>query len=421
MQRAKTWGQLGLSLAVVAVALGCNVATTAPTTGAKPTATKAGAAKPGPITIEEGGALVAKNLPVALEADAAASTGVRQLQQAAAAGLKFTYLAQVPPVKLGDTVVQANDLATCSCGDAAFLAYNLAGDDFGGAVQILDTSNKERPRVLKTISLPGMDVNAVFQDEQRLYFGGSANPDYFPYRSFIGVIDLNNPTADAIVASIKGLPSYGVTSISRGGAWLWVGVGAREGGVVKLDQNLQQVAFTERDDVRAIAPTATDAVALAGTTDSLEEKGSLFSLGAPTIKVALPDFGSRYAKATLETTASGLGIASLSASGVEVRDLASGELRFALANPSDSPKEAANGASLDGNHLYVAQGEYGFRVVRVKDATAKGAAFGELVGMHRLTGSLYEGQQLSANLVRAKGGLVMVASGVGGVNLYRAE
>lgn len=423
MRMPQAWGRLSLVTAMVAVALGC--ATTPPpgTTPRPNGAVKPNAVKPGAITVEEGGAVVAKNVAITLEADTAASGGARSLQQAAAAaaGLKFTYLAQVPPVKLGEVVTQANDLVACNCGDAAFIAYNLAGEDFGGAVQILDTTSKDRPRVLKTIAFPGMDINALFQDENKLYFGGAANPDFFPYRSFVGVIDLNDPTADKIIGSIKGLPSFGVTGIARGGEWLWVGVGARDGGVVKMDQNLQQVEFLQRDDVRAVAPVTGGAVALSGTVDSLQEQGKIYGLGGPSINIAMPDFGSRYAKATLETTAGGLGIATLSAAGLQVRQLSTGALRYSLANPSDSDKETANGASLDANHLFVAQGEYGFRVVRVKDANATGAAFGEQVGVHRLSGALYEGQQLSANLVRAKAGFVMVAAGVGGVHLYRAE
>ena len=125
-----------------------------------------------------------------------------------------------------------------------------------------------------------------------------------------------------------------------------------------------------------------------------------------------------YAKATIEVGTGGLAYMGLSQAGMQVRKVAGGAISYSLPNPSDDPLHATNGVSTDNDLAFVANGEYGFRVVRTKSLTGVGAGLGEVAGFHRLAGPQYDGKRYSANLVRYKGGSLFVASGLGGVNIY---
>jgi hypothetical protein len=197
-------------------------------------------------------------------------------------------------------------------------------------------------------------------------------------------------------------------------------VGARDGGVEKLDATtMVSTGFTALDDVRGLAVGAAGPFALAGTTDAAAATGRLQLLGAKDAGVELADFGSAYAKATLELDATGTAALALSQKGLELRDAGTGNLKFALDNPSASAKEATNGASMDGDLVFTANGGYGFRVLQILDRSATGDAYAKLVGRHELAGAAYAGQTYSANMVRYRAGHLFVATGVGGVNVYR--
>lgn len=380
---------------------------------AAPAALKAtrAAAKPGAaVTVQSGGAIAIKGLPIQLQTEG------RRLQQSAELGI--TYQAQVAPVTVEGEVVQANDLLTCGCDGGAFIAYNTQGPSFNGAIQILDTARAEAPRVISTIRFPGMDVNALFQEGSTLFFAGQADPERFGFKAFIGRVDLNRPDGAAIMGSIRGLRSHAATSITRQGTSLFVGVGARDGGVVELDANLREIGFTPRSDVRALANHGTGLVALAGTTDGTEAEAELKGLAGSSAQLAFPDFASRYGKATLEVHQD-LAVLGLGEAGLQLNRLSTGSQVYRLANPTASPEHATNGASMDGELLFTANGAYGFRVVRVNSKMPFGASFGQVVGFHQLTGPAYEGKGHSANLVRYRQGQLFVAMGKGGVGLYR--
>lgn len=414
-----------LKLAPIAVVAA--VAACAPAPGVVPgpiaaksvKAATAAKSKQGLIVVSNGGRLVAKNQKVTLTSEK------RSLQQAVAAvpvqefPYDITYTAQVPPVLVGGDPVQANDIEVCGC-DRAIIAYNTAGDVFAGAIQIVDTRDRAHPVITKEIKFGAMDINAVASVGNTLYFGGQADPDVYGFKAFVAKVDLTNLTAAAITAGMKPVRSHAVTAIAKSADEVFVGVGARDGGVEVFDLNLAPKRFVAKTDVRSIAYAAgTGVFGLAGTTDGAAAGATFFPINAAGRQpIGLGDFRSDYAKATVELGAGSLAYMGLSQAGMQVRKVDGGALSFSLPNPSNDPLDATNGVSTDNDLAFVANGEYGFRVVRIKSLTGVGAAFGEVAGYHRLSGPQYDGKRYSANLVKYKGGHLFVASGLGGVNLY---
>lgn len=408
--------RLATMLAVGLALAGCATAVPGgPTPGAA--GIKSQAARP-KIRIESGGAIVAKHARIQLTPDVS-DRQRHTLATADAFPYDIDYVSQVPPVQVGATTVQANDLVVCECGDLAFIAYNQQGDGYNGAIQVLDTSNKSAPRIVKNIRFPGMDINALNYHGSTLYFGGQADPEVFGYASFVGKIDLNDPTAEAIMSSIRGLHSFATTSIALAGARVYVGVGARDGGVEVLDTSLTSLSFHPRADVRSLFPYGNGVAGLAGTIDGGTSPAGLFTMAGATGAATFPDFGSRYAKATLEIGSDGLAFMAVSRDGFQVRRLTDEAPVYTLPNPGDGTRVAANGASSDGDLIFVANGEYGFRALSILDRGAKGDNFARVVGRHELAGATYDGHAYSANFLRFKGQTLFVASGLGGVNMYQ--
>lgn len=369
------------------------------------------------VTVSEGGEIVTKDEEITLTKEVAKKFGVQQ-EAAAAFPYDLRYVSQVPPVKVGATTVQANDILICRCGTSAFIAYNTAGDQFDGAIQIIDTKDKAKPKILREIKLPGVDVNALYYDGDWLYFGGQANPDVWGFKSYLGRVNMNNPDGAAIAKSMIPLRSHAVTSITKYNNLFYVGVGARDGGVEVLDANMVKKDFQAFPDVRSVDFTAQGVVALGGTIDNNAATGQILTLGKPANTISLPNFNGRYAKATLEIDPQGYAHVGLSAAGYQVYNPASKNVLFSLPNPTNDVNSATNGVSTDGDLAFLANGEYGFRVVAIKDRTQKNEKFGALAGYHQLKGAAYDGKSYSANFLRYKSEYLFVATGLGGVNLY---
>jgi hypothetical protein len=370
------------------------------------------------ITISEGGEIVEKDEEIELTQEESKKRVVQQAAAVATFNYDIKYVSQVPPVTVENATVQANDMVICKCGTAAFIAYNTAGDKFAGAIQIIDTTDKAKPKVTREIKFGSMDVNALYYDGDFLYFGGQADPDKWGYKSYVGRVNLSNPTSDQIMGSLVALPSHAVTSITKYNDKFYVGVGAKDGGVQTLDATMKKTAFAAFPDVRSVDYSASGVVALTGTVDNSATAGKVVTLGQPTLDITLPNFQSAYAKATLEVDSLGYAHVGLSKDGYQVINPASKNVKFRLANPSTNPLEATNGVSTDEDLAFVANGEYGFRVVQIKDRTQTDANFGAVAGFHQMKGPSYDGKSYSANLIRYKAGTLFVASGLGGVNMY---
>lgn len=399
----------------------------------------------GNITVYSGGSLIVpKNLPVTLTSE----TGAPGINRAPAKfDYSITYVARAMPVMVAGRSVHANDIIIR--GSKAYISYNYAGEVFAGAIQVIDISNKNKPAVLNEIQFKDADINCLFLDEQgnRLLFGVSANPDTWGFNTpaAVGMIKLSSINAEEVYSSIKHLPSYAATGISKKGNNYYVGVGAKDGGISVLDESLNEVGFMSYPDVRDIVSYKDGLAALAGNTDSTREAGLLvfsdqYSAFSP---ISVPGF-SAYHKATVgmynsngkifgdEDAIAFLGLSDL---GMKVLKLkgASAETVYELENPAgfnyntnsvsyDNDSVTNDNSQLKDNGLvFVANGEYGFRVLKLNIKSKDGDPFAEITGFHKLEGSIYDNRLFSVNQIEYKAGYLVAACGENGVNIYRVD
>lgn len=395
---------LGLVFATVVLAACAPIATAPPanTTG---------------IVVNDGGQVEEKRESITLVGESPAP-GSYRVQAAADLPYDITYVAQVLPVTVGSALAQANDVVIA--GNRAYIAYNVAGEAYGGALQVVDISDDARPKILKEVRFSDLDVNCLYLDGGDLLFGGSSNPDKWKGTSFVGRVTLSNVDPAAIATSIKVQRSFAVTAITRSGNQLVAGVGAKNGGLVLLDASLTETSFVPRGDVRDLETTGGAVLAIAGTTDSTEANSALVTYDFRNKTELTLDNGLKaYAKATVEVDSGGLAYVALSNLGLRVVDTKkSNDVVFTLANPAGATRADTNSVSTDGDLMFAANGEYGFRVLRLLDKQAKSASFASLVGYHALNGATYGNKSLSVNHLAFRNDVLFAACGAGGVNVY---
>lgn len=336
----------------------------------------------------------------------------------------ITLVAKISPVSVSNTRVQANDIVIS--GSTAYVAYNYAGDVFRGAIQIIDISDSSLPVIEHEIKFTSMDINALYIDGSSLIFAGSADPDIWGFRSFVGKFSADSPDLSTLADNLTSLASYATTGITRKGDSYYISVGADEGEIEILDLSLNNTDSIEIEDIRDIEAYQSGIIALCGTTDSTNTNGYIITYEGNTLTptyLAVPNFKSPYHKATIEMYNANIALLGLSEAGMHIYDMRSTSSTYKTSVfhspvPQSTGEEVyANSASYDGNLIFLSLGEYGFRVYRV---TRDDFSTTTLVGYIPYSSETDEsGNTYSANHIEYKANTLFVASGVGGVSVYK--
>ena len=333
----------------------------------------------------------------------------------------ITNIARILPVTVGVLTLQANDIVIQ--GKNAVIASNYGGDIFAGALQVVDISSRSEPVIIEEWKFESIDINAVHLEGNTIIFGGAANPDVWGFKSCIGRVNLGEKNPESIVTSLVALPSHAVTGITHAGNRYYVSVGAENGKVVALDNDLNTVDTIDMADPRDVDAFASGICVLSGITDGGTTNGTVTTFTndlVQTKKTDVGDFGSDYHKATIEMFSGQSALLGLSEAGAMVLDLAGPTVLFQKDNPSviSTLKPNTNSVSSDANLLFTANGNYGFRVFKIEGANFANT---KLIGYVPFEGLTTDGINYSANHVEYKANYLFVASGVGGINVYVIE
>jgi hypothetical protein len=358
---------------------------------------------------------------------------------------RIVRVAQIPPVVVEGVTTQANDVVIS--GDIAVIAYNTRGDVFAGAIQVVDISNPRYPVITTEIALDGMDVNAVDVTDTYIYIAGAADPDtivgYVPFdRAFIARIpraDLATITDTTIALDRVILTSFAANGITLKGDTVFVTTGAVDGELEILSAALvADTGITGYNDLRDVEEYHGGVIALQGTYNGeslpAADNGNILIFKSDgSLRTALPitDFGSVGAKSTIEVFDKHYAFVGLSEAGFEayylkqnVDDAEPAERIFQVANPTVewTTETDTNSVSYSDDLVFTANGEAGFRVFRITGDLRQDVApseLGEKVGFVPFDETLQpSGDYWSANHVEYRDQLLVVASGLGGVNFY---
>jgi hypothetical protein len=338
------------------------------------------------------------------------------------AGLRLTLVGEVSPPRVDGLVVQANDVDIS--GKTAVVAYNFAGDTFAGAVQVIDFTHPERPRLVSEVLFRDADANAVLLHGEHVYAGlGSIDPALRTPALFEEF--LLDDAGLAPSGRWLDLPSWTVTDLARHGDYVVASVGARDGGVALIDRTSPRLAveaFAAEEDVRGIdLPDDVSLAAACGTRPRLGLRGlpGMQSMS----EQAVDGYSHPNAKGTLEVHNA---ICYLGAGdgGFQVRR-PDGTLLAALRHEDFSTLRpelmVTNAVSLQGELAFVAAGALGVQVVKVAGARAWAAGAGPDPEGLEVLGELDLEDGFSCNMVKAGNNVMVVAAGLGGILLVTMQ
>ena len=328
-------------------------------------------------------------------------------------------VAHIPPISIEGKTVQANDILIE--GNKAYIAYNYAGDDCVGAIQIVDIGTSDKPAILEEVKFANMDVNVLYFQGNTVLFGGQTDPEIWGFKSYIAALNPNEILIDDIIASVKGLSSHATSGIARHGNNYYVGVGAQNGELEILNSNLDNEDTLLIDDIRDVEPYQSGVILVAGTTDNANQNGAVIIVKQNQIhspkKIPISNFNSSYHKATIEVYEGTIALLGLSAAGFSVLDLTSESIIYSCSNPVSIQGAASNtnSVSSDGKLIFTANGGYGFRVLRSQNKKFESI---DVVGFYHPGVESDVDIGYSANHVKFKSNYLFVAGGASGVHIY---
>jgi len=311
-------------------------------------------------------------------------------------------------------VVQANDIDIDPSSRIAVVGYNLAGEEFAGAMQIVDFRVSDHPVLVAEFLFHDADVNAVLKRGTYVYVGLASNAAGLEspammqeFRQFTSGWNTTGQWMSLPSATVTDLAGFGSTTIA-------VSVGSRNGGVMHVDRTtMHGVAFAAENDTRSLCFDA------AGTLWSVSGGAALAHYTLPSLTTLahnpIDGFGLEGAKGTVESVGSYLYLGA-GDGGFQVRDR-DGALMETLANSSygalNPGLAVTNAVSVVGSMAYVAAGALGIQVV---DLGRWGG--GGTEGL-RVLGQLGFEDGFSSNMVKARSNIMVVAAGRGGLELVR--
>jgi hypothetical protein len=369
--------------------------------------------------------------------------------------------ANIPAIEVDGLLVQSNNIVLSN--NKAFISYNYAGDEFKGALQVIDITDPYNIKIDKEITFSHREINAIYYEEEKneLYFGGATTPEVSNKKSFVTVVDLNEEfDKTKILNNIVELDSSSVTGITKAKNTIYVTVGAKDGGVYLFEDNLTaQVSFTKLDDLRDVINNEDYVVGLKGDTDTDTNPSIVVYDFNSTKKYQIEDLDSDYHKASIEFfndkdklySDEDFNVLTAEAKkGLNLYSLKDDEMKkvYTLENPfneKDNTFYYTNSVTSGDGYVFVANGGYGFRILQFNglnnfDYTYSHGYYGlffdflnlgfdnletytsenedykifDYVGHHKLE----DNSNFSVNELKYNNNLLFAASGRDGVNVY---
>lgn len=282
-------------------------------------------------------------------------------------------------------------------GNTVFASYNVRGDQFLGALQVIDVSDRRNPRVLAEAIYPETDLSRIRVSGSRILAAGADARDGGTLESFTW--NGSTLTFDGYVK----LGSYAGTYVDLAGPRAYVTFGDARGGIGVFDVNQKPPKLLQTlplDDPRWVVATGElGIVALAGSPPRLVRFDASGALAQ-----SVPVDGAHVGAPTWASLRDETMFLSSDDAGLLVYDLKTFNRLGAMPSTGN-----ANGSALapDGRLAFLANGEEGLVVADVSDPT----------NPVRLASIDVADDNGSANAVALSGGYIALADGLGGVKI----
>ena len=303
--------------------------------------------------------------------------------------------------------LQANHVAVN--GNYAYVAYTLQGNEYSGAIDMIDVSDPYLPKLVMSALIADTDITSLVYTNGKLIIGGATNSDKntaIQSPAIVMYMELTSSGALTNNYSTNDISSFAATDVTANSS-NYFAVSGDTGSLYKFDNTTKQILGSKSiEDLRSVAVINDKIVTLSGTkginiynTLNLELIKS-FSTWKDEVQGAKRTIDFIGDKLFVSEGYQGLGVYNMT-SGTKIQTIAL--IPTATTEPDDV---VTNAVSVNGEYVFVANGGNGLNVYKSSDQLA-------LIGTVGINGS--------ANYVKTSGNYIYVASGKGGLKIIKME
>ncbi len=337
---------------------------------------------------------------------------------AAAPTFSLTLTAEVLPPALGGNVLQATSIAMSN--NKAVVGYNMRGAQYLGGIDVFTISNEKSVKLKSEALFNNADVNSVTFSDDRVYAAQATGDMTYPYPAVFEVLGLQGANLVLDGNSRAPLTSYAGTSAVFRGSRVYATSGDNGALSVFDPASLAFQDSFDLHDARWVDAGDGKVVVVQGTPGQI----SVFDEATMALENVFPFDGANIAesKSTVQAIG-GKAIIAAGDNGVQVLSLATGNVLGHVPVPDNNvlglPRDVVvtNAVSAEGDLLFLSNGEAGVYVAQAD--TPFDQDWGETLHAITVLGQLRFSALQSVNHVEYKDGLLIVASGLGGLKVVR--
>lgn len=325
-----------------------------------------------------------------------------------AGSLPLVLVAEVAPPSYNGATLKATHVAIN--GNYAYVSYNIEGEAYGGAIDVINISNPNTPQLVVQAILPNTDVSSVKYDNGVLYVAGARSTAAFPTAgtaAFSGIMPLNNGllTTTLNQVSLTGNTGTSVTSSTS----KYYAVSGDNGSLYQLNKTSNAVEMTiPLADLRAVGYNDNKIVVLSGT-----QGVKVYNANGLT---QLLSFSTSQDVAAAKRTVDFIGTTSLLVSegynGLGVYNISTGLKTQTIPVPTNVSGVTANdittnAVSVNNDKVFVANGGAGMYIYKNTNSVLS------FLGSISLSGNS------SCNYLTSSGDYIFAAMGNGGLKIVK--
>lgn len=336
------------------------------------------------------------------------------LGKASVKPVSLTLVAEIDPPVVNGQELQATDIHVLD-KDRVYVSYNMAGEPYLGAVDLFNVKDEDDPELVASLLFTDSDVNGMARYKDELYLAIATDRDGFDSPAALEIVEADKKDLSPDTQTID-IPSWSATSVAATKNHIFVTSGAEGGQVSVLDQDDYSMVFSYPvEDARWVDEDGDEIAVLAGTPARILTFD--FDEGEKLDEIALSGATIAHSKSTLQVL-KGKAVAAVGDGGTQIVCLETGAVIATIEPPvvSDLSPEVTvtNAAESDGKLLYLSNGEAGVYVAYSKDKfDSKDCDVDDL----QMIGSFRFGDLESVNHVGIHGNHLYVAGGTGGLKI----
>lgn len=338
----------------------------------------------------------------------------------------------IAPPQISGSTLQATDVFVN--GTKAYVAYNTAGVEQAGGVDVIDFANSGSPVLKSSAVYSDTDINKVFVESGKLYATGSTSSGetgaILKRISLDGSGLLTSFVESKVLRSAADadIPAHTGTSVLKAGNYVYAATGKNGGLNVLNASDLSQVAFTAVEDARDLATDSSGKIlVLTGKTSTKEALVQTYAAVTGTAvsgtAITLPGAAIDEGKSTIVGGTIGH-IASAGQGGARFVCGTTGSMFGNYLGMMGVPvlpsvevgETAANSVAFGNGLVYVAQGGAGVYIYSIERTLLTFGCAGLSLNYR---GKFTFGPRVSVNNVYYSNGYLVVATGLGGFQIIQ--